>query len=262
MEDNDYLKRLMQYYDSKKYASLHNMIGRFDGPGFDNRDADYQYEQYLPKLDMDLDMFEKAVHGRPSSQYAMNPAFKPKFIGPLPIGSFENYVPWTAFHSEDINARTHTFTIKNYSNDITNIITRIYYRGGFLDVIFIQSSQDKGMMLPFVHRDPQLDVSRNVILHRFINEYIDWTLKIEMSAYVSSAHVSSPHISSSTSMDVLTPNGIVSQVVSTLPDDSLLPMPNTKYGYMDINAINDIFDEIKKDSELGGYFTDAADSWI
>jgi len=59
-------------------------------------------------------------------------------------------------------------------------------------------------------------------------------------------------------MDVLTPNGIVSQVVSTLPDDSLLPpMPNTKYGYMDINAINDIFDEIKKQSELGGYLTDS-----
>ena len=260
MEDNDYLKSLMQSYASSHYASMYNRY--YDGPSFDTRDADHQYE-FLPKLDMDLDMFEKAVHGRPSSQYAMNPAFKPRFIGPMPIGSFENYVPWTAFHSEDINARTHTFTIKNYGNDITNIITRICYRGGHIDVIFIQSSQDKGMMLPFVHRDPQLDVSRNVILHRFINEYITWTLKIEMSAYVSSAHVSSPHISSSTSMDVLTPNGIVSQVVSTLPDDSLLPpMPNTKYGYMDINAINSIFEEIRKDSELGGYLTDAADSWI
>jgi hypothetical protein len=257
MEDNDYLKSLMQSYAVSHYASMYNMKGRFDGPGFDTRDAAYQYEESLPKLAMDLDMFEKAVHGRPSSQYAMNPAFKPKFIGPLPIGSFENYVPWTAFHSEDINARTHTFTIKNYSNDITNIITRICYRGGFLDVIFIQSSQDKGMMLPFVHRDPQLDVSRNVILHRFTNEYIDWTLKIEMSAYVSRTVVSS----STSSQAVPTPNGIVSQVVSTLPDDSLLPMPNTKYGYMDINAINSIFDEIRKESELGGYLTDFTDSW-
>ena len=261
MEDNDYLKSLMQSYASSHYASMYNMKGRFDGPGFDNRDADYHYEQYLPKLRMDLDMFEKAVHGRPSSQYAMNPAFKPRFIGPLPIGSFENYVPWTAFHSEDINARTKTFTIKNYGNDITNIITRIRYRGGFLDVIFIQSSQDKGMMLPFVHRDPQLDVSRNVFLHRFTNEYIDWMLKIEMSAYVSSAYVSSPHISSSTSMDVLTPNGIVSQVVSTLPNDLLLPTPTPKYGYMDINAINQIFDDIRKESELGGYLTDFIKSW-
>jgi hypothetical protein len=257
MEDNDYLKRLMQYYDSKKYASLHNMIGRFDGPGFDNRDADYQYEQYLPKLRMDLDMFEKAVHGRPSSQYAMNPAFKPRFIGPLPIGSFENYVPWTAFHSEDINARTKTFTVKNYGNDITNIITRIQYRGGHIDVIFIQSSQDKGMMLPFVHQDPQLDVSRNVLLHRFTNEYIDWTLKIEMSAYVSK-----PAATGSTSRQAVpTPNGIVSQVVSTLPNDLLLPTPTPKYGYMDINAINQIFDDIRKESELGGYLTDFTDSW-
>jgi hypothetical protein len=252
MEDNDYLKSLMQSYAVSHYASMYNMKGYFDGPSFDTRDADHQYG-FLPKLDIDLDMFEKAVHGRPSSQYAMNPAFKPRFIGPMPIGSFENYVPWTAFHSEDINARTKTFTIKNYGNDITNIITRICYRGGFLDVIFIQSSQDKGMMLPFVHRDPQLDVSRNVILHRFINEYIDWTLKIEMSTYVSRTAVSS-----STSLQAVpTPNGIVSQVVSTLPDDSLSPMPNTKYGYMDINAINDIFDEIKKQSELGGYLTDS-----
>jgi hypothetical protein len=254
MKDNDYLKSLMQYYDSKNYASMYNRY--YDGPGFDNRDADHQYG-FLPKLDMDLDMFEKSVHGRPSSQYAMNPAFKPRFIGPLTIGSFQNYVPWTAFHSEDINARTKTFTIKNYGNDITNIITRIRYRGGHIDVIFIQSSQDKGMMLPFVHLDPQLDVSRNVILHRFTNEYIDWTLKIEMSAYVSRTVVSS----STSSQAVPTPNGIVSQVVSTLPDDSLLPMPNTKYGYMDINAINSIFDEIRKESELGGYLTDFTDSW-
>ena len=261
MEDNDYLKSLMQAYEASHYASMYNRWEPYvPAAGFDTRDADHQYG-FLPKLDIDLDMFEKAVHGRPSSQYAMNPAFKPRFIGPLPIGSFENYVPWTAFHSEDINARTKTFTIKNYGNDITNIITRICYRGGFLDVIFIQSSQDKGMMLPFVHRDPQLDVSRNVILHRFINEYIDWTLKIEMSAYVSSAHVSSPHISSSTSMDVLTPS-IVSQIVSTLPDDSLSPMPNTKYGYMDINEIKEILGDIKKENELGSYFTDAADSWI
>jgi hypothetical protein len=261
MEDNDYLKSLMQAYEASHYASMYNRWEPYvPAAGFDTRDADHQYG-FLPKLDIDLDMFEKAVHGRPSSQYAMNPAFKPRFIGPLTIGSFQNYVPWTAFHSEDINSRTKTFTIKNYGNDITNIITRICYRGGFLDVIFIQSSQDKGMMLPFVHRDPQLDVSRNVILHGFINEYIDWTLKIEMSAYVSSAHVSSPHISSSTSMDVLTPS-IVSQIVSTLPDDSLSPMPNTKYGYMDINEIKEILGDIKKENELGSYFTDAADSWI
>jgi hypothetical protein len=62
-------------------------------------------------------------------------------------------------------------------------------------------------------------------------------------------------------MDVLTPS-IVSQIVSTLPDDSLLPMPNPKYGYMDINAVNEIFGDIKKEIELGSYFTDAADSWI
>jgi hypothetical protein len=255
MEDNDYLKSLMQAHEASHYASMYNRWEPYvPAAGFDTRDADHQYG-FLPKLDIDLDMFEKAVHGRPSSQYAMNPAFKPRFIGPLTIGSFQNYVPWTAFHSEDINARTKTFTIKNYGNDITNIITRICYRGGFLDVIFIQSSQDKGMMLPFVHRDPQLDVPRNVILHRFINEYIDWTLKIEMSAYVSSAHVSSPHISSSTSMDVLTPS-IVSQIVSTLPDDSLLPMPNTKYGYMDIDEIKEILGDIKKENELGSYFTD------
>jgi hypothetical protein len=255
MEDNDYLKSLMQSYASSHYASMYNMKGYFDGPSFDTRDADHQYG-FLPKLDIDLDMFEKAVHGRPSSQYAMNPAFKPRFNGPLPIGSFENYVPWTAFHSEDINARTKTFTIKNYGNDITNIITRIQYRGGHIDVIFIQSSQDKGMMLPFVHRDPQHDVSRNVFEHRFTNEYIDWTLKIDMSAMRSS-----PHISSSTSIDVLTPNGIVSQVVSTLPNDLLLPTPTPKYGYMDINAINQIFDDIRKESELGGYLTDFTDSW-
>lgn len=260
MEDNDYLKSLMRAHEASHYASMYNRWEPYvPAAGFDTRDADHQYG-FLPKLDIDLDMFEKAVHGRPSSQYAMNPAFKPRFIGPLTIGSFQNYVPWTAFHSEDINARTKTFTIKNYGNDITNIITRICYRGGFLDVIFIQSSQDKGMMLPFVHRDPQLDVARNVILHRFINEYIDWTLKIEMSAYVSSAHVSSPHISSSTSMDVLTPS-IVSQIVSTLPDDSLLPMPNTKYGYM-VDEIKEILGDIKKENELGSYFTDAADSWI
>jgi len=60
-------------------------------------------------------------------------------------------------------------------------------------------------------------------------------------------------------MDVLTPNGIVSQVVSTLPNDLLLPTP--KYGYMDINAINQIFDDIRKESELGGYLTDFTDSW-
>jgi hypothetical protein len=259
MEDNDYLKSLMQYYDleSKNYASMYNMKGYFDGPGFDTRDAHYQYEESLPKRTMNYDFFETCVYGQPSSQYAINRDHTPRFGGPLPIGSFENYVPWTAFHSEDIDARTKTFTIKNYGNDITNIITRIRYRGGHIDVIFIQSSQDKGMMLPFVHLDPQLDVSRNVILHRFTNEYIDWTLKIEMSAYVSRTAVSSPHISSSTSMDVLTPNGIVSQVVSTLPDDSLSPMLNPKYGYMDINAINDIFDEIKKQSELGGYLTDS-----
>jgi hypothetical protein len=260
MEDNDYLKSLMQAYEASHYASMYNRWEPYvPAAGFDTRDADHQYG-FLPKLDIDLDMFEKSVHGRPSSQYAMNPAFKPRFIGPLTIGSFQNYVPWTAFHSEDINARTKTFTIKNYGNDITNIITRICYRGGFLDVIFIQSSQDKGMMLPFVHRDPQLDVSRNVILHGFINEYIDWTLKIEMSAYVSSAHVSSPHISSSTSMDVLTPS-IVSQIVSTLPDDSLSPMPNTKYGYMDINEIKEILGDIKKENELGSYFTDFTDPW-
>jgi hypothetical protein len=247
MKDSDYLKSLMQSYPVNHYASMYNRY--YDGPGFDNRDADHQYK-FLPKLDMDLDMFEHQVHGRPSSQYAMNPAFKPKFIGPLPIGSFENYVPWTAFHSEDINARTHTLTIKNYGNDITNIITRICYRGGFLDVIFIQSSQDKGMMLPFVHRGPQRDVSRNVFLHRFTNEYIDWMLKIEMPELRSS-----PHIPSSTSMDVLTPS-IVSQIVSTLPDDSLLPMPNTKYGYMDINEIKEILGDIKKENELGSYFTD------
>jgi hypothetical protein len=260
MEDNDYLKSLMQAHEASHYASMYNRWEPYvPAAGNNTKDADHQYKS-LPKLRMDLDMFEKAVHGRPSSQYAMNPDFKPRYIGPLPIGSFENYVPWTAFHSEDINARTKTFTIKNYGNDITNIITRICYRGGFLDVIFIQSSQDKGMMLPFVHRDPQLDVSRNVILHRFINEYIDWTLKIEMSAYVSSAHVSSPHISSSTSMDVLTPS-IVSQIVSTLPDDSLSPMPNTKYGYMDINEIKEILGDIKKENELGSYFTDFTDPW-
>jgi hypothetical protein len=260
MEDNDYLKSLMQAYEASHYASMYNRWEPYvPAAGNNTKDADHQYG-FLPKLDIDLDMFEKAVHGRPSSQYAMNPDFKPRYIGPLPIGSFQNYVPWTAFHSEDINARTKTFTIKNYGNDITNIITRICYRGGFLDVIFIQSSQDKGMMLPFVHRDPQLDVSRNVILHRFINEYIDWTLKIEMSAYVSSAHVSSPHISSSTSMDVLTPS-IVSQIVSTLPDDSLSPMPNTKYGYMDINEIKEILGDIKKENELGSYFTDFTDPW-
>jgi hypothetical protein len=112
------------------------------------------------------------------------------------------------------------------------------------------------MMLPFVHRDPQLDVSRNVILHRFTNEYIDWTLKIDMTAYSSRPVVSG----STSSRSVPTPNGIVSQVVSTLPDDSLLPTPHTKYGYMDINAINDIFDEIKKQSE-SGYFTDFTDPW-
>ena len=259
MEDNDYLKSLMQSYAVSHYASMYNMKGYFDGPGFDTRDAHYQYEESLPKRTMNYDFFETCVHGQPLSQYGITRDQKPRFGGPLPIGSFENYVPWTAFHSEDINARTKTFTIKNYGNDITNIITRIRYRGGHIDVIFIQSSQDKGMMLPFVHLDPQLDVSRNVILHRFTNEYIDWTLKIEMSAYVSRTAVSS----STSSQAVPTPNGIVSQVVSTLPDDSLLPpMPNTKYGYMDINAINSIFEEIRKDSELGGYLTDAADSWI
>jgi hypothetical protein len=260
MEDNDYLKSLMQAYEASHYASMYNRWEPYvPAAGFDTRDADHQYG-FLPKLDIDLDMFETAIHGQPSSQYSMNQSTKPVFAGPLPIGNFHNYVPWTAFHSEDINARTHTLTIKNYGNDITNIITRICYRGGFLDVIFIQSSQDKGMMLPFVHRDPQLDVSRNVILHRFINEYITWTLKIEMSAYVSSAHVSSPHISSSTSMDVLTPS-IVSQIVSTLPDDSLSPMPNTKYGYMDINEIKEILGDIKKENELGSYFTDFTDPW-
>jgi hypothetical protein len=253
MEDNDYLKSLMQAYEASHYASMYNRWEPYvPAAGFDTRDADHQYG-FLPKLDIDLDMFETAIHGQPSSQYSMNQSTKPVFAGPLPIGNFHNYVPWTAFHSEDINARTHTLTIKNYGNDITSIITRICYRGGLLDVIFIQSSQDKGMMLPFVHRDPQRDVSRNVFLHRFTNPYIDWTLKIEMPALRSS-----PHISSSTSMDVLTPS-IVSQIVSTLPDDSLLPMPNTKYGYMDINEIKEILGDIKKENN---YFTDAADSWI
>jgi hypothetical protein len=256
MKDTDYLKSLMQYYDSKNYlpvSSMYNMKGYFDGPGFDNRDADYQYEESLTKLDMDLDFFETCVYGQPGSQYAMTPAFKPRFSGPLPIGNFQNYIPCIAFHNEDINARTNTFTIKNY--DITNIITRIrFHDGQFEDVIFIQSSQDKGMMLPFVHRDPQHDVSRNMFLHGFTNEFIDWTFNIELPAVISKF---SPGSISTSSRSVPTPNGIVSQVVSTLPNDLL---PNTKYGYMDINAINQIFDDIRKDSELGGYLTDAADS--
>jgi hypothetical protein len=255
MEDNNYLKSLLQSYPASHYASMYNMKGTFNVVDIGPKDVDEQYEESLTKLRMDLDMFEKAVHGR---QYANFPAFKPRFSGPLPIRNFQNYIPCIAFHSEDINARTNTFTIKNY--DITDIITRIRYQGGHIDVIFIQSSQDKGMMLPFVHRDPQHDVSRNMFLHRFTNEFIDWTFNIELPAVISK--FSSGYINA-INRSVPTPNGIVSQVVSTLPDDSLLPpMPNTKYGYMDINAINQIFDDIRKDSELGGYLTDATDSWF
>jgi hypothetical protein len=260
MKDTDYLKSLMQYYDSKNYlpvASMYNMKGTFNVVDIGPKDVDEQYEESLTKLEMFLDFFETCVYGRPTSQYAMNPSYPPRFSKPLPIGNFQNYIPCIAFHNEDINARTNTFTIKNY--DITNIITRIrFHDGRFKDVIFIQSSQDKGMMLPFVHRDPQHDVSRNMFLHRFTNEFIDWTFNIELPAVISK--FSSGSISTS-SRSVPTPNGIVSQVVSTLPDD-LLPMPNTKYGYMDINAINQIFDDIRKDSELGGYLTDATDSWF
>jgi hypothetical protein len=259
MEDNDYLKSLLQSYAASHHASMYNMWEPYVPlAGNNTKDVDEQYEESLTKLEMFLDFFEKAVHGRPSSQYARNPAFKPQFSGPLPIRNFQNYIPCIAFHSEDINARTNTFTIKNY--DITDIITRIRYQGGHIDVIFIQSSQDKGMMLPFVHRDPQHDVSRNMFLHRFTNEFIDWTFNIELPAVISK--FSSGYINA-INRSVPTPNGIVSQVVSTLPDDSLLPpMPNTKYGYMDINAINQIFDDIRKDSELGGYLTDATDSWF